>query len=162
MIDLSSVKVTGFVGEQNVDQISIGGKAAARLINGRQVAGEITFVSRMADEDTRTYLVEVTLDNPDGDLRDGMTAEILIDLPPVTAHMVPQSALTLDDLGRMGLRLAVGAEAKFYPVAILRDMSDGVWVTGLPDTAQVIVVGQEFVRDGRQITAVPIAWGDLG
>jgi hypothetical protein len=32
---------------------------------------------------------------------------------------------------------------------------DGVWVTGLPATASVIVIGQEFVRDGRRIQPAP-------
>ncbi|MEM9737159.1 MAG: efflux RND transporter periplasmic adaptor subunit, partial [Pseudomonadota bacterium] len=166
VIDLSVVKVTGFVGEQSVDQLTIGNTARARLINGMEVAGMISFISRMADEDTRTFLVEVTLDNQEGRLRDGMTAELLIDLPPFTAHRVPQSALTLDDEGRIGLRIASGATARFIPIRVIRDEADGVWIQGageqLPDRMQLIVVGQEFVRDGRAIQPVTISWDDLG
>ena len=40
----------------------------------------------------------------------------------------------------------------FYPVRLLRDEADGVWVTGLPEQADVIVVGQDFV-----IAGVPVA-----
>ena len=36
----------------------------------------------------------------------------------------------------------------FNPVTILRDTPEGVWLAGLPDRADVIVVGQEFVRAG--------------
>ncbi|MEL6476553.1 MAG: efflux RND transporter periplasmic adaptor subunit [Pseudomonadota bacterium] len=162
VIDLSVVKVVGYIGEQNVDQIARGGTAQARLITGAELAGDITFISRMADEDTRTYLLEVTLDNTSGTLRDGMTAELMIDLPAVTAHLVPQSALTLDDNGRMGVRLAEGRQARFAPVAPLRDTADGIWVRGLPDLARIIVVGQEFVRDGREIVPVSVSREDLG
>ena len=42
--------------------------------------------------------------------------------------------------------------AQFLPVTLLRDTVDGVWVAGLPDTVDVIIVGQEYVIDG-----VPIA-----
>jgi multidrug efflux system membrane fusion protein len=31
---------------------------------------------------------------------------------------------------------------------MMRDTARGVWLTGLPEEADVIVVGQEFVTDG--------------
>ena len=32
---------------------------------------------------------------------------------------------------------------------------DGVWVTGLPETATIITVGQGFVTAGSSVNAVP-------
>ncbi len=151
VIDLSSVKVSGYVSEQEVDQITLGRTATARLINGRIIEGKISFISRVSDPETRTYLVEVTLLNEDGRIRDGMTAELSIDLPVEIAHLIPQTALTLDDAGRLGVRIAVEGKARFVEIGIIRGEIDGVWVTGLPQQASVIVVGQEFVRDGRSI-----------
>jgi multidrug efflux system membrane fusion protein len=156
LIDLSLVKVTGFVSEQEVDLIKIGQTANARLINGREIPGEISFIGRVSDPETRTFQVEVTLPNPDDRIRDGMTAELQIELPSRVATRIPQSALTLDDDGRLGVRLAEDGVARFYPVRIVREEVDGVWVSGLPDVASVIVVGQEFVRDGRAIQASPV------
>lgn len=161
IIDLSQVKVSGFVGEQNVDLLQVGQTAVARLINGTEVRGEISFISRVSDEQTRTYAVEVTLDNPDGQIRDGMTAELEISLPSNSAHLIPQSALTLDDNGRMGVRIEVDGKTRFRPITILRDTAEGIWVNGLPDSADVIVIGQEFVRDGRSVVAQEISWDDL-
>jgi len=151
VIDLSSVKVEGYVSEQEVDLIERSQAASARLINGRIIPGEISFISRVSDPETRTYLVEVTLPNDDGRIRDGMTAELRIDLPAEIAHLIPQTALTLDDSGRLGVRIAVDGKARFVETRIVRDQVDGVWVTGLPESASVIVVGQEFVRDGRAV-----------
>ena len=162
VIDLSSVRVSGFVAERSVDLIAQGQPARVRLANGGTATGTVSFIARMADESTRTYEVEVTLPNPDGAIRDGMTAEIAIDLPPVRASRVPHSALTLDDAGRLGVRLAEAGTARFRPVEIVREDRTGVWVAGLPDRAEVIVVGQEFVRDGRAVEAVPIGWDELG
>jgi hypothetical protein len=34
---------------------------------------------------------------------------------------------------------------------VVRATADGVWITGLPDPAPVIVGGQGFVRDGDRI-----------
>lgn len=161
VIDLSDVKVEGFVSETTVDKLSVGAEATARLVNGREARGEITFISRMADPETRTFEVEVTLPNPDGAIRDGMTAEIAVPLPAETAHLIPQSALTLDDDGRLGVRIAEGKTTRFVPVEILSDERQGVWVSGLPERAEVLVVGQEFVTDGRTIAPTRVGWDDL-
>lgn len=151
VIDLSSVKVSGFVSEKEIDLLSVGQEAQARLINGIEAIGNITFLSRVADEQTRTFAVEVVLPNPDGRIRDGMTAELRIDLPEGKGHLVPQSALTLDDQGRMGVRIDEDGIARFRPIRILSLEPGGAWVSGLADEARIIVVGQEFVRDGRPI-----------
>lgn len=161
VIDLAQVKVEGFVSEMTVDKLDVGTPATARLVNGREAEGEITFISRMADPETRTYEVEVTLPNADGAIRDGMTAEILVPLPTDTAHLIPQSALTLNDEGELGVRIVDGDTSRFVAVKLLSDERQGVWVAGLPERADVLVVGQEFVRDGRRIVPTEVGWDDL-
>ena len=62
---------------------------------------------------------------------------------------MPQSALTLNDDGALGVRLVDSDQtARFAPVTLLRDTVNGVWISGLDDKADVIVVGQEYVSDG--------------
>jgi multidrug efflux system membrane fusion protein len=156
LIDLSSVKVTGFVSEREVDQIKVGVKAVARLINGRIIPGEISFISRVSDPETRTFQVEITLPNSDGTIRDGMTAELTIELAAEPAHRIPLSALTLGDDGNLGVRVAENGIARFYKIGQMREEVDGAWVWGLPASADVIVVGQEFVREGRAVEPTPI------
>jgi multidrug efflux system membrane fusion protein len=160
VVDLSSIKVSGYVSELDVERIETGQRAEVRLVTDETVEGEISYISPVADPDTRTFEVEVTLPNPDGHLRAGMTAETGIELPAVEAHRVPQSALTLDDHGRMGVRLAEGggetATTRFVPVEIVRETPEAVWIAGLPAEARVIVAGQEFVRVGRAIRPVPL------
>ena len=151
ILDLNRINLVGFASERDVGRIEVGAQAGGRLISGEQIMGEVAFVGRSADPQTRTFRVEVVADNADGRLRDGATAEILISLAGVEAHLVPQSALTLDDEGALGVRIAVDDMAQFVPVSIIRDDASGAWVTGLPETADIITVGQEFVSDGREI-----------
>ena len=40
---------------------------------------------------------------------------------------------------------------KFFSVSILRDEVDGLLLIGLPETIDVITVGQEFVVDGQAV-----------
>lgn len=157
LADLAPLKVVGYVSELDVDRIALGQRVRARLVNGDTAEGRITHVAPVADADTRTYDVEVSLPNPGHRLRAGATAEIRIDLPAVEAHEVPQSALTLDDQGRLGVRVAENGRARFFPVEIVREGPEALWVTGLPETARVMVAGQEFVTDGRAVRAVPLA-----
>ncbi len=160
IIQLDPIKLVGFVPETEVSRISVGAMAGARLTTGQEITGRVTFLSRAADPATRTFRVDVTVPNPDGAIRDGQTVEILIAAQGVSAHLVPSSALTLDDDGRLGLRLvAEDDRARFVPVDLLRDTTEGVWVTGLPDEAAVIVVGHEYVTDG---VAVQPTWREAG
>ena len=153
IIQLDTVKLVGFVPETSVDRVNIGAFAGARLASGREVVGEVTFISRSADPTTRTFRVDVEVDNADLSIRDGQTAEIAIQADGETAHLLPQSALTLDDTGQLGVRLVREGRANFAPVAVLRDTQEGIWITGLETQADVIVVGQEFVTNGVPVHA---------
>ncbi|HET7410334.1 MAG TPA: efflux RND transporter periplasmic adaptor subunit, partial [Paracoccaceae bacterium] len=161
VVDLDPITVQAFVSEVEVGQLAVGQSAAVRLVNGMTAEGEVSFVSRTGDEATRTFAVEVTIPNPDRAIRAGLTAEVSVALPPKTAHLLPQSALTLDDDGRLGVRVAEDGTARFHAVSILRETPEGVWIDGLPPRADVIVIGQEFVRDGARIAAVPASAGML-
>ena len=153
IIQLDPIKVVGFVPETAVARIETGALAGARLTGGREVQGRVSFLSRSADPATRTFRVEIAVDNADLSIRDGQTAEILIAAQGARAHLIPQSALTLNDEGALGVRLVdADSRALFAPVEVVRDTVGGVWVTGLPEEAAVITLGQEYVTDGVAVT----------
>ncbi|WP_138423029.1 efflux RND transporter periplasmic adaptor subunit [Maritimibacter alexandrii] len=152
VVQLDPLKLVGYVAELDVNRVSMGAPVGARLATGDQVQGRITFIGRAADPVTRTFRVEAQVANPDLAIRDGQTAEILIQSAGRTAHLLPQSALTLNDAGDLGVRVVgEGDVARFMPVDLVRDSTDGVWVAGLPDETAVIVVGQDYVIDGVAI-----------
>ncbi len=153
IIDLNTIKLVGFATETDVNKIEVGTFAGADLVSGKRVVGAVTFVSRSSDPVTRTFRVEITVDNADLSIRDGETAEIGIALAGETGHLLPQHVLTLDMNGTLGVRVAQDGFARFMPVTILRDGADGIWLAGLPDTVDVITVGLEFTIDGSKIDA---------
>lgn len=156
ILQLDPIKIVGFAPEMLVDRIAVGAMAGARLADGRDVSGQVTFLSRSADETTRTFRVEVQVPNPDLNIRAGQTAQVGVTSDGAVAHLLPASALTLDDAGRLGVRHVVetdaGPEAAFAEVEIVRDTIDGVWLSGLPQAVRVIVVGQDFVTAGTPLT----------
>jgi len=151
VIALDPIKLVGFVSEAGISNLSLGAAAGARLVTGEELRGFLTFLSRSADAQTRTFRVEVTVPNPDLTIRDGATAEIFIAFEGEKAHLLPQASLTLNDEGLLGVRAAVEDQARFFPVEIVRDTAEGILVQGLPDEIDIIVVGQEYVVDGRSI-----------
>lgn len=152
IIQLNPMKLIGYVPETQINRIDMGAPARARLAGGGTAEGEVIFISRSADPVTRTFAVEVSVPNPDLEIRDGQTAEIFIAAPGSQAHRLPQSALTLNNDGQLGVRV-VDWEGlvQFQPVKILSDDIDGIWVTGLTEEADVIIVGQDFVTAGLRV-----------
>ncbi|MEC7206748.1 MAG: efflux RND transporter periplasmic adaptor subunit, partial [Pseudomonadota bacterium] len=70
------------------------------------------------------------------------------------AHLLPQSALTLNDDGILGIRFIDEQNTtRFAAVNLEQDSKEGVWVSGLDDNVDVIVIGQEFVREGVKVSA---------
>lgn len=151
VIALDPIRFVGFVPEAEINRLQEGTMALGRLLDGREFVGAVTYLSRSADPATRTYRLEMEVPNPDLSVRDGATAELLIRAEGETAHLLPQSALTLDDTGRLGVRVVEEGRAQFRPVRVLRDTARGVWLADLPDEADVIVMGQELVADGTKV-----------
>lgn len=154
VIQLDPIMLVGFVPETEVSRVEVGARATAELASGGEIEGDVIFLSRAADETTRTFRVEIEVPNPDLTLRDGQTAEITITAEGTMAHLLPQSALTLNDEGALGVRVVTDENtASFVHVTLLRDTPTGAWVGGLAETADVIVIGQEYVTDGVRVDA---------
>ena len=96
--------------------------------------------------------------NPEAAIADGLTCEMEISLEPIEAVSVPRSSLVFSDAGELGLRIADNDDkVRFVPIEIVDDHQASVWVTGMDGPARVIVVGQDFVKDGDPIEAVSTA-----
>lgn len=153
LVQLDPMRFVGAVPQTVINYARTGLKASIRTITGQEAEGEITYIAVSADSATRSYDVEIEFPNPDGAILDGMTAEAHITLGSIPAHLLPQSALTLGDDGQLGVQLVIDNKAQFREVTIVNDTPDGVWVSGLPNEAEVIVIGQEYVTDGQPVIA---------
>lgn len=157
-VDDRSLAVAGSVAEAQASGVHVGLAGTARLATGQVAAGRLRYVAPVADEATRTFAVELEIPNPRGALPVGVTADIELPVGEVRAHRLSPALLTLDDSGVVGVKLqAEGARVKFVPATVVHSTSDGVWITGLPDPAPVIVGGQGFVRDGDRIAVTQVS-----
>jgi multidrug efflux system membrane fusion protein len=154
VVELDPMLFIASVPEARIQYAKLGLKAEVTTINGEKAEGTVTYIAPTADEATRSFPIEINIANPDLQLRDGVTAEAVVNVGTAPVHVLPQSVLTLDDDGLLGIRTVEdGNKVAFHPVTIIRDTRDGVWVTGLPFKVNVITVGQEFVQPGQIVDA---------
>lgn len=158
IVDLHPLTVSLRVPQRQLAFLRDGQPATVRFITGETREGVVSFVGTSADAATRTFLAEITLDNRDGAIAAGISAEITIPVAETSAHFISPALITLSPGGITGVKtVEEDGRVGFYPVTLARAEVDGLWVTGLPDTAQLITVGQGFVRAGDLVEALPEA-----
>ena len=158
IINPNPMLAVGAISEFRRGSLQLGQEVAVRFVEGSPINGAIKFISLSAEAATRTYKVEATIANPDATIADGLTCEMNISLEPIEAASVPRSSLVFSDDGRLGIR-TVDADDKvrFVPVDIVDDQQASVWITGISGPTNVIVVGQDFVKNGDPVEAVTTA-----
>ncbi|MCZ6656097.1 MAG: hypothetical protein O7C67_02270 [Gammaproteobacteria bacterium] len=132
--------------------VKVGQMSTGTLSDGLQVSGAISFIGQQSDPATRTYPIEIRIPNPSYTLRSGITTEIRIPVAEVMAQKISPALFALDDAGNIGVRTVnQNGRVEFHRVEIVEDDVDGVWITGLPDIATLITVGQELVVPGEMV-----------
>ncbi|MCB2082041.1 MAG: HlyD family efflux transporter periplasmic adaptor subunit, partial [Rickettsiales bacterium] len=155
--------VVGQVSERQVKYLYPGLTGEATLITGQTLKGQVTYVSSVADPKTRTFRVELSINNPDNAIKSGVTTEISIPVAREQAYLIPPSALSLNKEGDLGIKLlkVEGYEEKkvhgkvlFYPISQYDDTPDGLWVSGLPENSLLITMGHAFVETGDNAVGI--------
>ena len=152
VIRIDPLVIAGSVNEADIRHLSVGGAARAE-VQGQQLDGRVRFVSAMADERTRSFTVEIAVANPGSRIPAGLSARVIVPGMPVRAHKLPASLLTLADDGAVGVKHVVNGKVAFDIAEIVRADGDAVWVSGLPNTVQLITRGQGFVTTGSEVNA---------
>jgi len=144
------------VAERKLAGIKLGDMAEVRLVTGQTATGRIRYVSKSASQTTRTYRVEVEIANTNGAIPDGITAEVSIPVTPTPSTRVPRSALIFSSKGELGVRtVTTEGTVGFHAVHVVEDDQAFMWVGGVPHATRVITQGQDFVREGQRVDAVP-------
>ena len=152
IIQLNPISFIAGVPEYDINKVQVGQKVSLELVTGQKINGKLTFVSKSASPDTRTFIVESQIENPQGLVKDGLTANMTIEIDKVKAHKISPSILLLNDGGKLGIRIVINSNvAKFIEITILEDSEEGLWVTDIPEDVEIIIQGQGFVEDGQEV-----------
>ena len=147
--------VVAHVPEHSIRAIDLGQLATVTLFDGSTHDGIVRYTARVSDNDTRTFRVEVEMENADLRIPDGMTAQLEIPVGTKRAHQVTSSVLTLNDEGELGVRAIVDDnKVDFLPVELQGGSRDRIWIGGLPEEFELIVVGHDWVKEGATVDVV--------
>jgi multidrug efflux system membrane fusion protein len=152
VLDNDPLTVVVQVPQQALSRLQTGQDAQVSFITGEQKAGTIAFIGANADQQTRTFRVEIIVDNPDSVMPAGLSARVAMPTGQARGHFVSPAVLSLGTNGELGVK-TVDADNRvvFSTVQIVRAQTDGIWIAGLPEQARIITVGQGFVNQGDPV-----------
>ncbi len=152
IIELDPITFIAEVPETEIKKVINGQQVSIELVTGEVIKSKLSFVSKSASASTRTFRVEAKVSNASGKIRDGITGTMTIQTNKVLANKISPSILLLSDEGDLGVRAVnENNEVKFLPITIIEDTNDGIWVTGIPNSSKLIVLGQGFVKNGEKV-----------
>ena len=154
LVDNGHINVDCTIGENDAAILQAGMEVNVTIdALGRDFAGKIIFVSPAMDEDSKSYRVRVSLDNPDNTVKAGLFAHTAVDIlqRPQTIF-VPQSAV----LTRNGeqyvfvLREDGTVERRVVKIGLLNDVSEEI-LEGLAEGEKVVLTNQDKLQDGMKV-----------
>jgi len=152
IVDLNPIKIQGYLSESDVNKVQLGTQANVMVSNSLTKTGKITFISPVAETNTRTFEFIIEAENKDLLFKSGLTTSISIGIDSVEAHKISPSILSLMDDGTVGIKVVNEDNmVVFYPIEKIKDTIDGMWVKGLPKEVRIIISGQEYVNEGQII-----------
>ncbi|WP_168464835.1 efflux RND transporter periplasmic adaptor subunit [Wolbachia endosymbiont of Ctenocephalides felis wCfeT] len=154
VMNFEQVLVVLYVSESEVSKITLNSIAKINLLDGREVNGEVSFISKIAEQKTGSYRVEVKVTDNEMISLQGLTARVKLPSGEKFAYKVPSSALSLNDEGSLGIKIADDDNyIAFVPVEVVDHDSNGVWVVADNEdkSIRLITLGHLFVKPGDQI-----------
>jgi multidrug efflux system membrane fusion protein len=152
--DLDPLVVRAHVTEKQISQLSVGQLAQVKLLNNTERQGELRYIASIGSDNTNTFKIEVAIENKNSQLFAGLSSELSIALEQVQAIKVSPALLALDEQGNVGVKSVVDGIVQFTPINIIKSEGDGIWLSGLGDKANIITLGQGFVRSGDSVEAI--------
>ncbi|MGB2988111.1 MAG: efflux RND transporter periplasmic adaptor subunit [Phycisphaerae bacterium] len=158
IVDIDRVKVVVDVPERDVHYLKVGDTAIifVHIPQAKEVTGEITYISELADDQTRTTRVEITVDNREHLLRSGqivrarLTRRILTDV-----IMVPLGAVIPLEHGKAVYVVNHDgrAERRLVELGFIKGRSVRI-LSGLEDGDRLIVAGHRYVGPNQPVAVV--------
>jgi len=164
--DTSSVKAVFGVADIVVPEMKLGRTLSieSETMPGKEFRGQITSVFPAADQKSRVFNVEVTIQNPESLLRPNMIVSLRVETNQTTSAqlVVSLNAVMKARNNADGYQVFVLEDQGERQIVRLRDVKLGqsygntVAVTeGLKEGERVITTGGTMVNDGDQVKVIP-------
>jgi len=159
VVDLDPVKVRVGIPEDEVGKVREGDRAEVSIpsLNGQKFEGRVEAIAAASDPASRTYVSKIVVPNPSRVLLAGMVSDArLIGDAQVNAITVPGSAIVRDPRGVTQVYILAPGQNRVYGrrVEVGSMIGNEVEIrSGLTGNEQVVVDGQNYVREGSLVKA---------
>ena len=152
LVDNTTLKANAQAAQQTIAQLEVGQAVTVSLLTGEELPGEITFISAVANSQTRSFSVEAVVDNPGGRVSAGVSASIQIPIQKVEAVFISPSTLSLGSNGELGVKIVnTDNIVEFVPIKLVSTSLEGAWVTGIAPNSRLVTLGQGFINPGQEV-----------
>lgn len=155
IVNMERVKIEVNVPEKDVVHLKEGQAAEVRIasLKGKEFTGKLTSLAPAADPKTRSFLGEVTLENPGYVLKPGMFAEVRLATETRRGVVVvPQDAVILEG-DKQVVYVVSDDKAHRREVKLGLGNDEVVEVlSGVKEGEDLVVTGQDYLEDGVPVT----------
>lgn len=161
LVDNSRVRIVAGIPERYSGQIMDGSPARImiRALGNRKLESQVTFAGELIDAATRTFPIEVELDNQKGELKPEMVVDLQVKRTTIeNAIVIPRTAVVRDESSLYVFR---AIEESGHPVAELVEVEAGFAygslieiTTGLESGDRVVVAGLSSLNMGDRLNIV--------
>lgn len=152
LIDDSQFNVSAQASQHALSSLKLGQNVSVQLITDQELFGKLTYISSIADPQTRSFTVEARIENTNDAVAAGVSATLHIPVEQVEATFLSPSSLSLGDAGEIGVKAVDDQNTVlFLPISIISTSLNGAWVTGIPPETRIITLGQGFVNAGELV-----------
>ncbi|MDP4985022.1 efflux RND transporter periplasmic adaptor subunit [Pseudoalteromonas tunicata] len=155
LADLDPLIIRADVTQAEVKNLTINQQVTADVFEQSSTQGLIRYIASVADSNTNTFRIEAAFSNPNMTQKAGFSAQLNINAQAVEAIKLSPAFMALDGEGNIGVK-SIDSQNKviFNRINIVKSSVDGIWMTGLGSQADIITLGQGFVRIGDEVEPV--------
>jgi RND family efflux transporter MFP subunit len=151
LVDIHKIKIVVHVSELDIAKIETNNTATIVLesLGGEIFHGRVTTIGLKADDSTRSFPVEILVDNPDEKLLPGMVSSVsVLSEKPKKLILIPQNAIhTLNNM--KVVYIMKDNKAMHQPIQISSNINDHVIVEkGLAEGDMLIISGTDSKNAG--------------
>ena len=154
IVDLDPIFIKINVTENEIDNLRLNQKTLIK-ISDKSYKGHINYISKTSDPLTRNFKVEIQINNENKKIISGLSSEVIVNLSEEDAYLIPSSLISLDNHGKIGVKVVKEKKVSFLTVDIISDTGNGYWINSNSnknlEDYMLITQGHEYVIEGENV-----------
>ena len=154
IVDLDPIFIKINVTENEIGNLRLNQKTLIK-ISDKSYKGHINYISKTSDPLTRNFKVEIQINNANKKIISGLSSEVIVNLSEEDAYLIPSSLISLDNQGKIGVKVVKEKKVSFLTVDIISDTGNGYWINSNSnknlEDYMLITQGHEYVTEGENV-----------